>query len=164
MKLIGFAYLYRYASNDKVRGLITFANPDGMAIEEARERLRKSCLSGSLFIAEQVMLDGLGSPETPEDGPWHEFVGIGEIEAVRPNDPRTLREFVKDVEAAAWAGWEEPIPEDPLPDEVWEAMVTAMVVMSPPGAETDFFALCDGDMSTGPEMPDTTGWMPFDLF
>lgn len=162
MKLIGFAYLYRYASNDKVRGLVTFANPDGMTTEEVKERLRKSFINGDLFIAEQVNLDSLGSPETPEDGPWHEFVGVGEIESLRPNNPRTMREFVKDVEAAAWAGWwDEQIPDDPLPDEVWQAMLAATVAMPPPGAEV--FAFDVGDI-TGPEMPDTTGWMPFDLF
>jgi hypothetical protein len=164
MEFVAFDYLYRYASNDKVRGRVIFANPDGLSMEESANRLRRACLQGGAFITASVQLDDLGSPEIPEDGPWHEFVGVGRMDAKRPSDQRTLQAFIRDFEAAAWAGWGEFIPEDPLPAEVWEAMVAATLASPAPLPEIDPWTGYESSEENPPSAHDTAAWMPFDLF
>jgi hypothetical protein len=119
---VDFGYLYRDGGNNKSWGSVVFSNPDRMDLQEAANRLTKKFDQNEYFIASQI-----GIPERflwdrnanydPDDestfpkdlGPgkyviwddmdhcWHEFDGLQPTES-EPTDPRTLRQFVEEVE------------------------------------------------------------------
>jgi hypothetical protein len=108
---VAFAYLYRDGGNNKRSREAVFANPDGMNLAEADRRLRAAFRDGQYFIPERIGLESAAGDWTHDDEldhPWNEYFA-GDLEATdsRPTDPRTLRAFVGQVEAAAADGWEE---------------------------------------------------------
>ncbi|HKZ86587.1 MAG TPA: hypothetical protein VJ793_23395 [Anaerolineae bacterium] len=108
---VAFAYLYRDGGNNKRSREAVFANPDGMSLDEADRRLRAAFRDGQYFIPERIGLESAAGDWTHDDEldhPWNEYFAGG-LEATdrRPTSPRTLREFVEQVEAVAADGWDE---------------------------------------------------------
>jgi hypothetical protein len=108
---VAFAYLYRDGGNNKRSREAVFVNPDGMNLDEADRRLRAAFRDGQYFIPERIGLESAAGDWTHDDEldhPWNEYFA-GDLEATgsRPTDPRTLRAFVEQVEAAAADGWQE---------------------------------------------------------
>ncbi len=108
---VAFAYLYRDGGNNKRCAAAVFANPNGMSLDEADHRLRAAFRDGQYFIPKRIGLEsaaGDWAHDNELDHPWNEYFA-GDLRATdhRPTDPRTLREFVEQVEAVAAGGWEE---------------------------------------------------------
>ncbi len=93
--MIYFEYLYRFASNDKLRGSIGFHALGGIALEEAERRLKAVWPNGQ-FCPQWADIPVLDI----SDGYQHEFVGLSEQPALQNTDllQMTLRDFVEQAE------------------------------------------------------------------
>jgi len=93
--MIYFEYLYRFASNDKLRGSIGFHALGGITLEEAERRLKAVWPNGQ-FCPQWADIPVLDI----SDGYQHEFVGLSEQPALQNTDllQMTLRDFVEQAE------------------------------------------------------------------
>ena len=117
-------YEYRDAANFRFHGSVTLA---GEMTPALWVRIRAACEDGEFFVAHQVGLPELfaaqpgrhvadpdysatGYPYHDDlDHCWHRWPDdphTWSLTTDAPTDPRTVEEFVRDVEAAFKAGWE----------------------------------------------------------
>ncbi len=94
-------YMHRDAANYKRWGCVVFS---GAITPEQEQRLRANLGPGDTFLPEQVGLANLleeWASAYDDDGPWHEIESI-EVTEARPNDHRTVAEFVDDFATVEW--------------------------------------------------------------
>lgn len=114
---IAFHYLYRDASNYKLRGTAIFTNQTFLPIEEIETQIRSFLMEGEFFIARQVLIEErfFDIVHEEEDHSWHEFVLV-ESTTEPSFDPanreqnsqdRDIQEFIADLEKAKRGGWDE---------------------------------------------------------
>jgi len=101
-----FEYMYRDASNYKRFGFIVFG---GKYTPVHVARLKVALDDGEHFIAHQLKIPEVFHwldvySKNEDDHCWHEYDGMSDTEDAQ-TDPRTIEEFIKDVEAAAAVGW-----------------------------------------------------------
>ena len=110
-----FHYLYRDASNYKLRGTAIFTNETFLPIQEIEKQIRSLLMDGEFFIARQVLIEERFFDVLYEeaDHVWHEFDHV-ETTTEPAFDPQSLNqhkrdiaEFIADLEKANRAGWDE---------------------------------------------------------
>ena len=112
MTNIRFIYLYRDASNYKQHGEVIFSNETQMSLEEIDQTIRSHLSDGLFFIARQLQLEErFFAVISEDDHPWHEFVQV-ETTTDPAFDPvpaqkRDITQFLKELEQAHHAGWDE---------------------------------------------------------
>lgn len=114
---VSFKYLYRDASNYKLRGEAVFTNFTFMPIDEIEKQIRSCLKDGEFFIARQVNIEErfFDVLHEDDDHPWHEF-NLVEMTTEPAFDPenwnqhkhkRDITEFVAELEKAKRVGWDE---------------------------------------------------------
>ncbi|MCL4273168.1 MAG: hypothetical protein KJZ77_04795 [Anaerolineales bacterium] len=109
---IRFVYLYRDASNYKQHGEVIFPNEIPLTVEEVDKQIRSFLSDGLFFIARQVGVEErFFDVVNKDDHPWHEYVSV---EATTdptfdpvPGQKRDIAQFLKELEQAHRAGWDE---------------------------------------------------------
>lgn len=114
---ISFHYLYRDASNYKLRGTVIFTNQTFLPIQEIENQIHFFLKDGEFFIARQVLIEERFFDVLHEevDHVWHEFDQV-EITTEPAFDPenwnqhehnRDITEFIGELDRANRAGWDE---------------------------------------------------------
>jgi len=109
---IRFAYIYRDASNYKQHGEVILPNETRLPVEEVDQKIRAFLSDGLFFIARQIQVEERFFDVVSEDDhPWHEY---GRVEATTdpvfdpvPKEKRDIAQFLKQLEQAHHAGWDE---------------------------------------------------------
>ena len=109
---IRFAYLYRDAGNYKQHGEVILSNETRLTVEEVDKQIRSHLSDGSFFIARQVRVaERFFTVINDDDHPWHEYVQVEEtthpIFDPLPGEGRDIAQFLKELEQAHRAGWDE---------------------------------------------------------
>jgi len=107
-----FIYLYRDASNYKQHGEVIFSNETQITLEEIDQQILSLLSEGLFFIAQQVQLEErFFAVISEDDHPWHEFVQVESttdpIFDPVPEAKRDIAQFLKQLEQAHNAGWDE---------------------------------------------------------
>ena len=109
---IRFVYMYRDASNYKQHGEVILPNETLLTVEEVDKQIRSLLSDGLFFIARQVQVEErFFAVVSEDDHPWHEYVSV---EATTdpafdpvPEQQRDISKFLKEMEQAHRAGWDE---------------------------------------------------------
>jgi hypothetical protein len=107
---VKLTYLYRDASNYKAWGEVTFANPEGLSLEEIKKDLSVCFIDEFFFVASQV-----GIPEvflfnryhfSEDDHFFHEFVSAEYATGqVTDSEGRSIEKFIDNCKLASRKGW-----------------------------------------------------------
>ena len=109
---IRFVYMYRDASNYKQHGEVILPNETQRTVEEVDTQIRFLLSDGLFFIARQVQVEERFFDVVSEDDhPWHEFVMVeattDPIFDPVPEEKRDIAQFLKELDQAHRAGWDE---------------------------------------------------------
>ncbi len=95
---IKFNYLYRDAGNYKQYGSVTFANPQGIPVDEIERNIRAALIDGEFFRPKQWEVPNLHGYEWDDelDHDWHEFERVeGREDGTNPF--RSIDEFLDTI-------------------------------------------------------------------
>ncbi|MGI9229093.1 MAG: hypothetical protein ACR2P9_04450 [Gammaproteobacteria bacterium] len=90
-------YMYRDTGNYKQSGEVTFSNKQGTDIDELVKAIESKLLYEGGFVAEKTGIPVLYFDDSydPElDHPWHEFVGLTEVDTATDANNRDISEFI----------------------------------------------------------------------
>ena len=109
---IRVVYMYRDASKYKQHGEVILPNETQRTVEEVDTQIRSLLSDGLFFIARQVQVEERFFDVVSEDDhPWHEFVMVeattDPIFDPVPEEKRDIAQFLKELDQAHRAGWDE---------------------------------------------------------